>query len=243
MSEGAVVAEAGGVGEGGRIVGILTSPGRTLADVVRRPTWILPLVIIAVVAAATNFLLYEPVIIPMQMDRIEQNPNVTPEQAQRMEDQMASPVARAIGTAAPVIVIPLIILLQAGLVMLVGSIILGGESSFRTVFSVCAWTGLIYAVGSIIQAPLYALVTHRMEPVASLAFVLPNESPSAIVRFLRGVLGGIDVFQLWQLTVLSMGVALAYKRPRSFGVTCAAALWVVGAIIAGVSSVFAGRPQ
>lgn len=244
MDQTVGVAESAGVSEVGRITGMLFSPGKTLADIVRRPTWVVPVLLVALVAAATNFFLYDAVIVPMQIDRIEQNPNMSPEQAQRMEDQMSSPVAKTFGTIAPAVVVPIILLIQAGIVMLVGSLVMGGESSFKTVFAVCAWTGgLLFAVASIVQSPLYALVTHRMEPVASLAFLLPSESPSAGVRFLRGIFASIDIFQIWQLALLSMGVSLAYKKPRSFGLTCAIVVWIIGALFAGLGSLLSGRPS
>ncbi len=109
------------------------------------------------------------------------------------------------------------------------------------------WAGLIAALSVVIQTPIRLLRAQGldpsdfasvMEPVTGLGFLIPLDSGSFALGMLRGLLSSIELFWLWQCAVLVEGVACAFERPRSFGITCVAALWALGAILGAVASGF-----
>lgn len=222
-----------------RVLGVFVSPGRTFEAIAARPDWVAPLLLTAVVTGVVGVALYKPVIVPAQLDRIESR-DIPPEQMDQIEARIQSPAAQAAGVAMPVIVLGVILVIQAGLLLFLGSIVLGGESSFRRVFAVVAYASLVYTLGVVVQAPIHLWVTRTPDPVAGLGFLAPSDAGSAGVRFAHGILASIDVFALWQTALLAVGLSKAYRRAPSFGLTCAAVLWVLGALVAGGVSILIG---
>lgn len=114
-----------------------------------------------------------------------------------------------------------------------------GRASFQQVLAVVVHASVILALRQIIAAPL----NYARESVAS---------PTTLARLLSGIdegspvarfFGLIDVFVLWWLVVLAVGIAVLYRLPArriaavSIGVYIAVALVLVGtmAMLGGVS--------
>jgi hypothetical protein len=115
----------------------------------------------------------------------------------------------------------------------------GGRASFNQVFAVVVHASVILALRQLISTP----VNYARESVGS---------PTTLVGLLSGIdegspvarlFGLIDVFVLWWLIVLTVGVAVLYRLPAprvaavSIGVYVAVALLLVGtmAVLSGVS--------
>ena len=115
----------------------------------------------------------------------------------------------------------------------------GGRASFRQVFAVVVHASVILTLRQLISTP----VNYARESVAS---------PTTLVGLLSGIdegspvarlFGLIDVFVIWWLIVLTVGVAVLYRLPApriaavSIGVYVAVALLLVGtmAMLGGVS--------
>jgi hypothetical protein len=225
-----------------RIAGVLLSPGRTFAAIVARPDWLAPLLITAIVVGAVSYVLYKPVIIPMQLEQMRnREPPIPADQLALMQTRMESPVAGVFAAIMPAIFTFVIVLVQAGLLFFIGALVLGGQSTFKKVFAVCAYTSIVYALSTLLQAPVHLWATHTMDPVAGLGFLIPSDAPSFGLRFVRGLLSSIDLFVLWATAILAIGVAKAFNRPTSFGATCAVILWAVSAILLALVSAVSPR--
>ena len=115
----------------------------------------------------------------------------------------------------------------------------GGRASFRQVFAVVVHASIILTLRQLISTP----VNYARESVAS---------PTTLVALLSGIdegspvarlFGLIDVFVIWWLIVLTVGIAVLYRLPAprvaavSIGVYVAVALLLVGtmALMGGVS--------
>ena len=115
----------------------------------------------------------------------------------------------------------------------------GGRASFNQVFAVVVHASVILTLRQLISTP----VNYARESVGS---------PTTLVGLLSGIdegspvarlFGLIDVFVLWWLIVLTVGVAVLYRLPAprvaavSIGVYVAVALLLVGtmAVLSGVS--------
>jgi hypothetical protein len=115
----------------------------------------------------------------------------------------------------------------------------GGRASFHQVFAVVVHASVILTLRQLISTP----VNYARESVAS---------PTTLVGLLSGIdegspvarlFGLIDVFVIWWLIVLTVGVAVLYRLPAqrvaavSIGVYVAVALLLVGtmAMLGGVS--------
>jgi hypothetical protein len=104
--------------------------------------------------------------------------------------------------------IPIIGLIFAGILFAIFNAALGGEASFKQVFSVYAHAGVISAI----SAAFSGVVNYfrgSMGSVANLGALLPMLSEKSFAGLLLGM---VDVFLIWYLVVLAMGLAVLYRR-------------------------------
>ena len=111
---------------------------------------------------------------------------------------------------------------------------LGGDSSFKQVFAVMAYSSAVTVVQQIFVTPLN-YVRESMSSATNLAVFLPMLEESS---FLAKFLGMVDLFLIWWVVVLSIGLGVLYKRktgPIMIG------LFAVYAIIAVAVAALFGR--
>ena len=121
--------------------------------------------------------------------------------------------------------IPLVSFAVAGVVWVVGYVGFGGGASFRSMFAVVAHTGAINIVQQLFVVPLNYARGAMGNPTTLAAFFPMLEDGTFAAR----ALGLIDLFVIWQLFVLSVGVAVLYKRRTG---AIAAAFYLLYAVLA-----------
>ena len=199
-----------------RYFGVLVSPRDTFAAVAARPRAFGALAItVLIVAGAQGAFLATPVGKEATLKQQEKvldafGVNIPDEAYQRMQDQMwMAPYTNA---GSQMVVWPLLTTIFAGLFMGVFSMLMGGNATFKHVFSIVAHSSAVIAASQLFSMPLsYA----RGEFVgATLGVFVPMfEETSFIARFL----GAIDLFFIgWMLNV-AIGLAVLYRR-RSGGI-------------------------
>ena len=116
--------------------------------------------------------------------------------------------------------------------------VLGGEAQYRQVLAVVAHAGVI----SLLQTAFTLPVNYQRQSMSSatnLAVFFPNMAEGS---FLASVLGFIDLFWIWYLVVLAMGLAAVYRRKWT---SVAGGLFVVyvliGLAVAAIKAVLGGR--
>jgi hypothetical protein len=104
---------------------------------------------------------------------------------------------------------PLLVFGVAGLIFCVFTVLRRGEASFRQVLSIAAHAGVILALRQVVAVPLnYSRESLASPTTLSLFFPMFDEaSPPA--RFF----GAIDLFVVWWVILLAIGVSLLYRRP------------------------------
>jgi hypothetical protein len=112
---------------------------------------------------------------------------------------------------------------------------LGGNATFKQVLAVLAHTGVISVLGQLIVIPLnYA--TGSMTSSTNLGVLLPMLDDRS---FLALLLGSVDLFRVWLVIVLSIGLAVIYKRRTG---PIATAFFILYALIAvGYAALSAAR--
>jgi hypothetical protein len=107
-----------------------------------------------------------------------------------------------------VIFLPLTFLIVSGVLFAVFNAALGGQASFKQVFAVVVHSGAVGVIGQLFSMPLnYVRGTLTSAAnVGSLLPMLPEQS------FAAHFLGAIDVFLIWQLIVLAIGLGVLYRR-------------------------------
>jgi hypothetical protein len=98
--------------------------------------------------------------------------------------------------------------LFAGILFAIFNAGLGGEASFKQVYSVYIHSGAISTLSAILSGTV-GFFTGRVGSVTNLGALLPMLSEKS---FAAHLLGAIDIFLIWSLVVVAMGLGVLYKR-------------------------------
>jgi hypothetical protein len=232
-----------------RIFGALFSPKPTFASIARRPTWLVPLLLLTLVSMGTVATLGHTMgwraLIEQQIQknpsaqrRIEQ---LTPEQRQQMIEQQVKIVpitvyvVGALGSAITMVTLAAVFL---GVFNLVSGVPMGFKTSLSVV--AYAWTPrLIYGLLAI--PILFLKDPSTVDPqniVASNPAVFLADGTAA---WLVTLLGSIDLFSIWVVLLLSVGYSAVNPKKLSFGKAFGAifGVWLVYVLVrVGLAAAF-----
>lgn len=143
--------------------------------------------------------------------------------------------AAYMGAAQFIVGVPLGALIMAGILFAIYNALMGGSATFKQVMAVVAHSQIISALAFLVTTPInYAKGT--MTGATNLGVLFPMLDESS---FAARLLGMLDLFLLWWLFVLSIGIAVLYKRKTS---SVAMLLFGIYAVIAiGMAAFFASR--
>jgi hypothetical protein len=122
----------------------------------------------------------------------------------------------------------------AGILFAVFNAAMGGEASFKQVFAVLVHAGAISALSTVFSGTINYF-RGSIGSVANLGGLLPMLSDTS---FAGRLLGMIDVFLIWYIVVLAIGLAVLYRRRTQ---PIAVSLLTVYALIAIVVALFKSR--
>lgn len=195
-----------------RAIGIIISPGATYAHVVRTPKVAGMLFLVALLSALA-------VGVPQltetgriaALDMIAQSSDApVPPQVEKLA---ASGLLAYISMANVFVFVPIGAGVMAVLLWAVFNTIMGGTASFKQVMAVQIHSQVISTLGVLFAAPImYSRGVMSSTGVANLAVLLPMLGEDT---FLGKFLGLIDLFRIWGLVVLAIGLGTLYKRKTS----------------------------
>lgn len=214
-----------------RIVQVFASPEEAATGIQHKPTWLVPFLIVTVIALLLSFLAMD----IRQHDTIAmfEAQDKPPEMIEKVEQQMAGPAKYIQLVAVPVATLAIWAVLS-GIILFAGSTILGGESKYKKVFSMVAWSGLISILGGAVQTLLILLKGTAHGVTTSLAVALPTpvlgQTPSLLYR----ILTQFDVFALWQMWFWVVGVSVLFRFTKQKSATMVFSIWVLWVIVSVV---------
>jgi hypothetical protein len=194
-----------------RLAGVLTSPRATYEDVVARPRSLgmLALVVFVSVGGTAAFLSTEVgrmALLDREVRSLESfGRTITEAQYQQMQRMLA--YAPYLGSAGQLIVLPLGTLALAGLAYVVFAL-LGGEASFGQIFAVLVHSSVVLGLKQLFALPL-DYVRESFSNPTNLAVFLPMLDEAS---FGARLLGAIDLFQIWWVLNLAIGLGVLYRR-------------------------------
>jgi hypothetical protein len=227
------------MGPGGRAIGVFISPRETFESIDRKPTWLVPFLVVIIASIILQLLVLD-IGIQDRLDtmRAQELPDARIEAART---QMAGPL-RYVGVAITPVAVLVIWAVLGGIFLFTGNTIMGGEAKFKKIFSLFAWTSLIGVLGGILKTLLILAKGSTRGVVLSLAFLLPplekGESPSMIYRFLDR----FDFFTIWSLILWAFGFAVIYRFTTKKSAIMVFSLWaiyivlvvVLGGLLSGI---------
>jgi len=225
------------IGGASKILNIFFEPKRVFESLKIKPTWLVPFIIVALLGIGFFYSTY-PYIMNQQVERIKDNDKIPEEQKQVIIDKMTErthpPVWQLFLAPLGTIVV---LVAVAGILFFVFNVILGGDSSFRRVFSVYCYSSLIAVPAMIVKYPLI-MMKKDLNVQTSLALLLSAESKNS---FLYSFLSSFDIFTIWQLILVSMGMGILYRYSTKKAFTATCILWIIWIVAkSGLSSLFGG---
>lgn len=216
----------------GRIIGMFFSPKATFEDIVRRPSWIVPVLLMTVLGIGVAFALNQRVDWrDVASKRIEESPRAANLSAEQKEQQIAmsakvsSPVAYVFGALGPI----LGVLVVAAVMLLAYNVIGGANANFSVAMGIVSHAFVVSMLGSL----LFILVLYLKPPgtidldnpvAANLGAFLPDSIPKALMSLGKS----IDVFSLWTLLLISIGFATFNpKKLKGKSLSIAIGVWAI----------------
>ncbi len=217
------------IGPIGRIIGIFTSPRETFESINQKPTWLVPFLMSVILTIVMTFLLTD---IGLQ-DRIDmlQARGVPQEQIDMQSQMQEGPLRYISGIFIPIGTLLVWVVISA-LFLFGGNTIMGGETKFKKVFCVVAWSSLIGVLGGIIKTPLILSKGTTRGVTTSLAILLPTPELGQSGSVLYRLLTRFDVFTIWTIALYCIGLAAIYQFTTKKAAILVLTLWAIYIIIA-----------
>lgn len=217
----------------GRVIGVLFSPKSTFEDIVRKPSWLLPVVLSTVLGLLVSVAINQRInwrdFMNQQIEKSPRAAQLSSEQKQRQIETGAkfAPVSTYVfGTLGPVLVALIVSLVMWGAYSLLGGI----STNFSTAFGITAHAFLT----GLVSSPLFILILY-LKPygtadldnplAANLAALLPEDSAKWLVALLKS----FDIFVFWTLILLAVGFTAvnSKKLKGAKPYTVAFSIWAV----------------
>ncbi len=213
-----------------RLIGIVISPSKTFSYIKEKPDWIFPLLITITISISVQIVIKPYFFESKQYDKtitdVMERANIDREAAEEMMHKNMTifmPVGALIGT-------PLMMLLFSGAMFLGGNLVMGGETSFKHLYSVNAYLGIVGAVGMLLKLPLI-MAKGSTDIVTSFAILMPPEADESILYKLLSL---FDVILIWESVIAAIGLAIIYNWAQKKANMLVLSIWIVVVSVYGI---------
>ena len=218
-----------------RVFGILVSPRETFERVVADPRWIGVLALsvggVAVLSGTlmgTDFA--QRALLDQQVSSMEAfGVTVTEEVYAEMEQGGRFAAYSTMGFT--LIGMPVICVLLAGMLYGTGYGLLGAGASFGQVFAVVTHAGVVFLAQQLLVVPLNYAREAITVPTTLGAFAPMLDEGT----FVLNLLSAVDLFHVWWIMILSIGLAVAWKRRTSPVATTLYGIYAAIALVIAVT--------
>ena len=219
-----------------RIWNVFVAPASTFEAVKINPKWVVPFIISILIMGAAMYLLTPTVIEESRVKTVEQleKRGMSDEQidqalvqAEKMQKYMIVP--------STVIAAVVFTFLLAAIWLFAANVLAGGSAKYGQVLGVYVYTGFIGLLGFLIKLPL--MLSQNTMNIHFSPATLMSESTSE--TFLYKLLAKFDLFGIWGIVVLGIGLAIVAglkpKKVLPWVVILYLAYWVGSAALSNMS--------
>ncbi len=207
---------------------------QAFADIVRRPRWWIPMIIIGIVGTVGVVVFSQHIgwdqVIRKSLE--QSNQNMTPEQRQQTV-ALLSRVLPLAGYVAPIGVAFTIVVIAAIMIFLT-NVVMGADVRFPSMLGIVGYSGI---PPGIITTALTILVMYLKSPDDfdinnPLAFNLGAFLSDGTAKWVVSLAGSMDLFSFWRIGLLAAGISAASPKIKFvkalFAVALPWALYVAG---------------
>ena len=222
-----------------RVVGVYFSPKKTFEYLRERPKWLVPFILICVIALVSNYLVSD-IALEERIDHIRMSDRIPEERKDEIIERMESGASGAqayIQYVATPVVIFIVLAVVSAIFLFSGNILFGGQATFRQMLSMYTHAGVIALPAAIVRIPLMlAQQTSRVQ--TNLAVFM---SADAEQSFLYRLLAKFDLFTIWQVILLIIGISAIYRFASGKATTLILILWGLWIVVSlALGGVFQG---
>jgi hypothetical protein len=209
----------------GRVGGALFSPKTTFESIARRPTWVVPILLLTLMSIAVialfgqrvgwrTFMDHEIANNPSAQRRIEQVPADQREQTLEQQAKFAGVISYTISVVAPI----LSALIVAGVLLGAFNLGIGAKTTFGTALGIVAYSW----VPLLIHGLLSILILFVKDPSTIDLRNMVASNPGALLsedsaKWLVTLLTSLDIFAFWVMALQAFGFSATNPKKISFG--------------------------
>jgi hypothetical protein len=233
-----IAAENPEMSEFGTILNVFMEPGRTFEDLRKKPRFLFGLILIAILAAATSFALYQKVgeagvrrAVNEQLDRSSQTASMPADQRQGIVNFNLI-LQKYMPLLVPVFVAIFIFII--GLFYFLGAKAFGGNGGFMHAVSVVVYSSIPPTVFMTIASLIVLAVksADEIDLTTAQRGGLVQANPTILLDpkaqpVLAAILSSVDVFQIWGWILAAIGLRITNKLSSG----SAAAIVIIFALI------------
>ena len=219
----------------GRLIGVLAAPGKTFRAIAERPTWVVALVVLALLGAGLGMLVQNRTdqrqMIEKQMAKF--GGNMTEKQIDEAVEraQHPTPLVRTLSLVGGLIGQAIGYLLPAFLFW-VAFKLAGSEMPFKSSFSTYLHASVPLAIAFLLSLPVI-LSRQSVQPADMLTGGLLASSPAFFLPAgtsptVKAALTTFDVFNLWSLALCILGYRIVARVSTAVAASAAVVLWLLG---------------
>ncbi|MBC8205231.1 YIP1 family protein [bacterium] len=209
---------------GAKIAGVFLDPRKTFSCLAVKPDFIAPLIILAIVSlifVAIAWPVIEKESFETQIERMQER-GVSQEDIDKSLD-MQKKMGKYFGFAGAPIGVVINTIIITAVLLFIGNVILGGSQKFKFMFGVYAYSALIQVPESLIKL-LLVMNKGTLKVYTSLALLFPQSAEKSVLFKIAEM---FDIFTIWQMIVLSIGMAVIYKFTTQKTLTAVGTLYVL----------------
>jgi len=214
-----------------RMIGVLFSPRSTFEDIARKPDWVVPAIVIIVVALVGTIVTVPRIDFDgMYREALEAKGMSGPQMEQGLRFAIA--FGKATMYLQPFFLLGA--LAVVGLLYWLGVKMLGGAATYPQVFSVVLYGFMPQVIRLLIRIPI-VLTKHGLH--IQDAETVVRSSPAFFVHFkdnpvLWALLNRLDVFLIWSLVLMVIGLAVASRISKAKTAAIVIVVWCLGTLFA-----------
>ncbi|QMV19020.1 hypothetical protein GOB94_10290 [Granulicella sp. 5B5] len=246
MSDEAMVQSGQGLSQVERVVDTFMAPSKTFTDILRDASWWLPFVLSLVIGVLLTSAVVQKVGWEQLVDnQVQSSPTLqskiatlTPVALAAVHKQMI--LSFKVGLFGGPLFALLIVLIVAVVLWPTINFVFGGKAEFKRVFCMVNYAYLPLAIKSLVAALTLYL------GVAADNFTLDNMLGTNVGYYfstpgpLKTLLSSFDVFTVWVLILMSIGLAIVANTKKSAGFISVVGWWVVTVLLTTVSKAVFG---
>lgn len=218
-----------------RIIGVLFSPGETFRDIARRPSFIVPLLLIVILGFVSTALTlpkfdYES-FLQQQADVMKKkNPNFRDSDLEGMTPMLTASV-KVMSWLGPLLIVLWWVIIAA--ILMLGTKIMGGRGTFKQAFAATVHAWIPMTIFGIILT-IVIVMRGSFDPLSAATLVKSN--PAFLVDMkaqpvLFAILSSLDIFTIWFVALLVIGFSELSGLSRGKTAAVVVGLWVVQILI------------